>query len=60
MYEKYTITAENKKSVEDKSIDTVFVTFKSMSGKSKCLSLFADAEHLAKEDPDEEKKQFLG
>lgn len=37
----------------------MFVTFKTMSGKSRCLSLFADAHLNSHEDASENQKQFL-
>jgi hypothetical protein len=64
MFERLVITEEAKNSIDKYSIVTVFVTFKTMQGKRKCLKLFRDA-FLLEATLDEAKvtskrKKFMG
>lgn len=43
MFGEYELGGEEGKTTDDKSIEAVFVTFKAMTGKSRCMTLFADA-----------------
>ena len=60
MFEKYTIDDDSGRTIEDQSIQEVFITFKGMTGKSRCMVLFAD-DHLGVHDEENEEgdKKFL-
>jgi len=53
------MTEENKRTEETKTIDTVYVTFKAMSAKKKCMTAFSDCDILVEEDPSEADKKFF-
>jgi hypothetical protein len=59
LYEKWEITDDNGHSLDEKSIEQAYITFRSMEGKEQFKALFEHAEFLAQTDASQNSKMFF-